>query len=200
VPYRRTPQVQARLDERRNRILAAAADQLAEAGYGGCSISAVAARAGVSPGTLYNYVNGKGELAAEVFRAVADAELAEVRAAVAAATGAVEQLTAAVETFATRAVKAPRLAYALLAEPVDPAVDEIRLLFRRELRDVLAEVVSGGVRCGSLPPQDVEVVSAALVGAIAEALLGPLRTGADTGFLATVVAFAHRAVGAAHEA
>ena len=85
-----------------------------------------------------------------------------------------ERITAGVQTFARRALRGRRLAYALLAEPVDPAVEAERLVFRRAYRDVLAGVIADGIDSGELPPQDVEVAAAAMVGAIAEALVGPL--------------------------
>src|SRR5699024_8421437 len=81
------------------------------------------------------------------------------------------------ETFSARALKRPRQAYALLAEPVDAPVAEQRLAFRRVYRDVLARLIADGVRSGSLPAQDAELTAAALVGATAEILVGPLATG-----------------------
>ena len=155
--------------------------------------------AGVAPGTLYNYVSGKAELIAEVFRAVATGELHAVRSAVAAASGTPAELTAVVETFAARALKAPRLAAALLAEPVDPSVEKLRVEFRREFRDVLADVIVRGVASGRIPRQDAEVVAAALVGAIAEGLSGPLSTGREADATGTIVTLTLRAVGLEHE-
>ncbi len=199
MAYRRTATVQSRLDAQRERILAAAAALLADAGYSGCSMTAVAERAGVAPGTLYNYVSGKAELIAEVFRTVATGELEAVRSAVAAASGTAAELTAVVETFAARALKAPRLAAALLAEPVDPSVEKLRVEFRQEFRAVLADVVLRGVTSGRLPPQDAEVVAAALVGAIAEGLSGSLSTGTGTDATETIVILTLRAVGLPQE-
>ena len=80
----------------------------------------------------------------------------------------------AVETFARRALRGRRLAWALIAEPVDPAVEAERLVFRRAYRDAFAEVVADGVAAGELPDQDPATSAAALVGAIGEALVGPV--------------------------
>jgi hypothetical protein len=66
------------------------------------------------------------------------------------------------------------LAYALIAEPVDPAVEAERLVFRRGYRDVFARVLREGVESGELRAHDTETVAAALVGALGEALVGPL--------------------------
>jgi hypothetical protein len=39
-----------------------------------------------------------------------------------------DKLTAAIRTFANRALRGRRLAYALIAEPVDPEVEAVRLI------------------------------------------------------------------------
>ncbi|MDP9345419.1 MAG: TetR/AcrR family transcriptional regulator, partial [Actinomycetota bacterium] len=67
-----------------------------------------------------------------------------------------------------------RLAWALLAEPVDPAVEAERLAFRRAYADGFAAILRDGVAAGELAPLNVAVASAALVGALGEALVGPL--------------------------
>jgi AcrR family transcriptional regulator len=195
VAYRRTPRVQARLDAQHGALVEAAAAILAEDGYAGCSIAAVAARAGVASGTVYTHFRSKTDLAAEVFLRIVTREVEAVRAA-AAGGSAVERTVAIIDTFAGRALKSPRRAYALLAEPVDPAVDELRLAFRRAFRDVIADAIEHGVADGELPPQNATVVAAALVGAIGEALIGPLVTGApDPDTVPALIQFAIRAVG-----
>jgi AcrR family transcriptional regulator len=196
VPYRRTSAVQTRLDSRRAALLDAAVALLREHGYAGCTVAAVAARAGIAAGSVYQHFGSKSELAVELFRSVVEREVAAV-AAVAAAPGPLaERVVGVVETFAGRALKSPRLAYALLAEPVDAAVDTERLVFRRAFRDVFAGLVAEGVASGELPPQDPDIAGAALVGAVAEALVGPL-TDAGTGpdVVPGLVAFTVRALG-----
>src|SRR5579875_2278497 len=158
----------------REAILAAAADLLADGGYAACSIAAVADRAHVAAGTVYNHFANKADLAAHVFRALAGRELTAVADAARAPGSAAERVHAVIEVFAARALKEPRRAYALLAEPADPAVDALRLEFRRSFRDVLAAAIADGVAEDELPPQQPEASAAALVGAIAEALVGPL--------------------------
>jgi AcrR family transcriptional regulator len=195
VAYRRTPEIQARIDAQRQLIVAAAAALLAEHGYAGCSMAAVAARSGVSAGTVYNHFTGKVELIAEVFRSIVSHEVDVVRAA--AATGSAAVSTAAVvDTFARRALKSPRRAYVLLVEPVDPLIDELRLEFRRAFRDVITDAIGRGVATGELPPQNAAVVAAALVGALGEALIGPLATGAEQpDTISTLIEFTLRAIG-----
>jgi AcrR family transcriptional regulator len=196
VAYRRTPAVQARLDASRRAILRAAVALLTEHGYAACSVAEVAGRAGVATGTVYRHFPNKAELVTEVFRVAAGREMAAVAEAVHRMPGALDQIATVIETFAGRAFKSPRLAYALLAEPVDPAIDAERLVFRRAYRDLVAATVSHGVSCGALPAQNPEVTAAALVGAIAEALVGPLAAGAaDVDTIPSLITFALRAVG-----
>ncbi|MEV6912950.1 TetR/AcrR family transcriptional regulator [Amycolatopsis sp. NPDC051071] len=177
MPYRRTPKVQERLDAQRDAVLAAAMEQLAERGYAGCSVSAVAERAGVAVGSVYRHFPTKAALVVELFRKVVTREVEAVREVSERPGTPAERVVAVFDTFASRALKTPRMAYALLAEPVDAPIEAERLVFRRAFRDVVAQHVADGVRAGVFPAQDAEVTAAALVGAAAEVLIGPLTTG-----------------------
>jgi AcrR family transcriptional regulator len=175
VPYRPTERTAARSAETRKRIVVAARGLVARGGYAEAQVAAVAARAGVATGTVYRHFPSKADLFAEVFREASQREVDEVAdAARASGDSAAGRIAAAVETFARRALRGRRLAWALIAEPVDPAVEAERLVFRRAYRDVFAEVIAAGVRSGELPPQDPELSAAALVGSIGEALVGPV--------------------------
>lgn len=177
MAYRRTPAVQARLDAQRETVLKAAVALLAEDGYAGCSMAAVARRAGIATGTMYQHFAGKAELSVELFRTVVRREVEAVTEAAARADDPHRRIAAVVETFAARALKAPRLAYALLAEPADPVVEAERLVFRRAFRDLFAVQVAAAVAAGTIPPQHPELTAAAVVGAVGEALIGPLAEG-----------------------
>ncbi|MFE3877688.1 TetR/AcrR family transcriptional regulator [Kitasatospora sp. NPDC059146] len=174
MAYRRTPAVQARLDAQREAVLQSAVGLLAERGYGGCTMAAVADRAGIATGSLYQHFANKAELSVQLFRRVVTREMAAVNAAVALRDTPRQRIAAVVETFATRALRAPRLAYALLVEPADTVVDGERLVFRRAFRDVIATEIAAAVAAGELPEQDPVLTAAALVGAVGEALAGPL--------------------------
>ncbi|MCP3756989.1 TetR/AcrR family transcriptional regulator [Streptomyces sp. TBY4] len=197
MPYRRPPAVQARLDARRDEVLEAAVRLLSREGYAGCSVAAIAAEAGISTGSVYQSFSGKSELAAVLFRTLVAREVEAVAAAADRPGPAPQRVAAAVEVFATRALQAPRRAFALLAEPADPAVDTERLVFRRAFRDVYAQAVAAGVAASELPPQSPDLTAAALVGAIAEALIGPLADGdaAPDDVIPALITFTLRALG-----
>ncbi|WP_405178292.1 TetR/AcrR family transcriptional regulator [Nocardia sp. NBC_01377] len=198
--YRRTPAVQARLDAQGALIVQAATRVLSRSGFAGLSMASVAAEAGVATGTVYKHYDGKAALVTAVFRTVVAREVAAVSAA-AASGSAVERVTAAVETFAGRALKNPKLAYVLLAEPVDPAVDTERLRFRHAFAEAFESAVAEGVARGELSAQDPRTSAAALVGAIGEVLVGPL-VAAPHGetVVPELVSFAVRALGVREDA
>jgi AcrR family transcriptional regulator len=202
VPYRSTQKTEARKAATREAIVAAALEQVAEAGYASAGVQAVARRAGVAVGTVYRHFPSKGALFAEVFRRAAQPEL-DVVVAVSAADGrpAAERVTAAVEAFCRRALAGPVLAYAQIAEPVDPAVEAERLRLRVGYRDAFARVLEDGVAGGELRAHDTRTVAAALVGALAEALVGPLSTrdaAPKESLVATLVQFSQEALPHAH--
>jgi AcrR family transcriptional regulator len=179
MPYRPTERTEAKRAQARERVVGAAHGLIARGGYRAASVSAVAERAGVATGSVYRHFPSKEELFAEVFRRASQREV-DAMAQGAAGDGPVpERLAAGVELWARRALRGRRLAWALLAEPVDPAVEAERLHFRRAYRDVMAGLLREGIARGELPEQDVDVAAAALIGAIGEALVGPLSPAAD---------------------
>jgi AcrR family transcriptional regulator len=199
MAYRATPRTEARRAAARERIVAAAHALIARGGYREASVAAVAAGAGVATGTVYRHFPGKAELFAEVFRRASQREVDATRAAGdAAGPHAADRLAAAVETFAGRALRGRRLAWALIAEPVDPAVEAERLAFRRAYAEGFAAILRDGIAAGELPAQNAELAAAALVGALGEALVGPLspvapRADPDA-LVADLVEFCLRAV------
>jgi AcrR family transcriptional regulator len=187
----------------RERLLLAAQELIEEGGYGAASVAAIAERAGVAAGTLYRHFDSKQELFVEVFRAVCAREERAMRAASVemASESHVEALEQVLATFAERALRNPRLAWALIAEPVDPLVDAERLAYRERYAALIAEGLQAGIAAGELPEQNVRLTAAALVGGCGEALVGPLSplAGARPSSEEIVVAlrtFVSRAVGA----
>jgi AcrR family transcriptional regulator len=111
------------------------------------------------------------------------------------------RLETVLATFAERALRNPRLAWALLAEPVDPRVDAERLAYRERYAALIAETLQAGIAAGELPRQNVALSAAALVGGCGEALVGPLspvpgRGPGRTEVVGALRTFVRRAVGA----
>jgi AcrR family transcriptional regulator len=161
-------------------------------------VVAVARRAGVATGTVYRHFPSKSDLFAEVFRRASQREVDVLRGMTDRSEPVVNRLAAWVEAFVRRALAEPVRAYALIAEPVDPAVEAERLTFRRAYADLFERALRDGVQAGELPPLDAELTAAAIVGALAEALVGPLErreAGADA-LVAGLQSFVIRSCGA----
>ncbi len=189
----------------RERLLRAARAVIEEGGYTAATVAAIADRAGVASGTLYRHFSSKEELFVELFRAVCDREVQAMREAAEAMPGGsthVDRLETVLATFAARALRRPRLAWALIAEPVDPLVDAERLAYRARYSALTADALRAGIEAGELPSQDVELTAAALVGGCGEALVGPLspladaRKPSDEAVVDALRTFVRRAVGA----
>ncbi|WP_440224468.1 TetR/AcrR family transcriptional regulator [Dokdonella sp. MW10] len=200
MAYRRSPRVQQRLEENRNRILSAARSLVAQGGFREASIVAVAGAADMSTGAVYRYFPSKSDLFVELLTDAVQRECAILRAIIARPATAPDRLAAAVESFARRALSGPWLAYAFIIEPVDPEVEAARLVCRREFGSVFKEVVRQGVASGEFPEQSANVSAACIVGAFTEALARPVTPLAGriskTRLVGEIVDFCCRAVGA----
>jgi AcrR family transcriptional regulator len=174
VPYHHTENVARRLAGRRQAILDAACAAAADGGMAAVQIAAVAVRAGVAAGTVYRYFRSKADLVAALVATLSERETVALAAAAKAAPGPLSALAAAIATFAVRALASPRLARALIAEPVEPEVDAARAMHRRSLAGKFESLLRTAVEAGHLPQQDAGVAAAALVGALIEGLIGPL--------------------------
>jgi AcrR family transcriptional regulator len=174
VAYRRTENVIRRLAARQDAIVAAARLAAAEGGMAAVQIVPVAARAGIAAGTVYRYFPSKTELIAKLVAVVSEREIGAVRRAADAAPGPLSALAAAIATFAARALRNRRLAWAVIAEPVDAEVDAVRLVYRKALASELEKRVRAAIKGGHLPDQDAALAAPALVGALLEGLIGPL--------------------------
>lgn len=181
MAYRRTESATQRLADKRARILTAARKRVADGGWSAAQVDHVAAEAGVATGTVYRYWSSKAELCAEIVATVSAREVGIVKAIVEADGTPVEKLQSAIRTFAGRALRGRRLAYALIAEPVDPEVEAVRLDYRAQLALCLERILREGIMRGTFPRLDPAVAAACIVGAFMEALIGPLAPAKGTG-------------------
>jgi len=174
MAYRRTANVLRRLNARHDAIVDAARDAATEGGMAAIQIVPVAERAGVAAGTVYRYFPGKVELVGALVESVAEREIEAVRKAADAAPGPLSAVAAAVATFGARALRNRKLAWAVIAEPVDTDTDAVRQQYRRDLSAEIETRIRAAIAGGHLPDQDASLAASALVGALLEGLIGPL--------------------------
>lgn len=175
MAYRRTARVQTRLAATHEQLVASTLTLLARGGWSAVTVAAVAADAGVATGTVYRHVPTKDALCVEAFRRAAGRELERVQDALhAGGQPPLARLEAGLRTFASRALERPRLAHALLAEPGGAAVEAERLAHRASHRAAFRGVLEEAIAARALDPHDPALVAAVVVGAMGEALVGPL--------------------------
>jgi len=174
MAYRRTENVVRRLHARHDAIVEAARDAASSGGMSAVQIAPVAARAGVAAGTVYRYFPGKIELVGALVASVSEREIEALRRASDAAPGPLSALAAAIATFAARALRNRRLAWAVIAEPVDNETDVMRQRYRKALAAEIEARIRSAIDGGHLPEQDTALAASALVGAMLEGLIGPL--------------------------
>lgn len=208
MAYRHSPARLQKDGELRERILELALARVADGGFAALTMQSLADDAEIATGSLYRHFRGKGELAAEVFARASQREVDALGAVLLETGSAAARLSRGLRQFATRAWGSRQLAFALIAEPVDPEVDEQRLIYREAYAALFVTLLEQGIATGEFQPQPVHLSAACLVGAIAEALIGPLsppaRAARDAGHSAAsledvsaaLVNFCLRAVGA----
>ena len=199
MPYRRTDSVNRRLAARRDAIVAAARQAASEGGLSALQVAPVAGRAGIAAGTVYRYFPTKRDLVAALFDEFAAGEVGALRRAAADAPGPLSALCAVIMCFASRAVRSRRLAFAAIAEPVDPELDAARLVVRKSLAEEFAARIRAASAGGHLPTQDATLAAAALLGMLVEGLIGPLARTHERAqdVVQSLTLFALRALGVA---
>src|SRR5579862_332538 len=130
MAYRRSPRMQERLQDNRRSIVRAARRLIAQGGFQAASMTAVAREARLSTGALYRYFPSKSALLVEVLTDAVAHEVQILHGIVERPAPALQRLRDAVSSFATRAMAAPNLAYAFIAEPADKRVEAARLICR----------------------------------------------------------------------
>ena len=187
MAYQRTPYVESKRAEARERSLQAALALLGEGGWRSVQMSAVAAHAGLSTGALYLHFPSKTHLLTELYRAQASKELAVTAEIAARAGSAAERLAGAIRSFAERAITAGRMGYAMVLEPTDLEVEEVRLASHAQFIAQFRQVLDEGCEAGEFQIGNTQVAAACVFGSITESLMHPLgltaqeRTGARRG-------------------
>jgi hypothetical protein len=99
--------------------------------------------------------------------------VAAMRAAAAGAPGELSGLAAALLAFGTGALRARRLTFAMLAEAPDGG-EAGSFTFRTKISSEFEGLIRAAIAGGHLPEQPADAMASAVLGAVAEGLVGPL--------------------------
>jgi AcrR family transcriptional regulator len=191
MPYRRTENVERRLAARHAAIIAAAREAASEGGMAAVQIAA---------GTVYRYFPGKTDLIAAMLAEISEREIGALRRAATNAPGPLSTLACVIMSFAARVLRHRRLAFAAISEPVDAALDPIRLKFRKLLAAEFARRIAAAIESGHLPEQDVTLAAVGVLGLLVEGTIGPLApqpSGRERELVQSLALTALRALGLA---
>lgn len=198
MAYRETAAIAERKSATRAKLFNSARELLVSGGFASVQIEPVARRSGVATGTVYRYFDSRAALCRELFAHYTQREVNNLRGQFALPGSAVERLERGLESFINRALMRPTLAYALIAEPVDPVVESERLRYREQYAQFYMMLITEGIAEGSMPDQHVSISAHALVGTIAESLIKPAHTGVSESELpvlkAAIIKFCLRAI------
>ena len=153
------------------RLLQKGHQLVAKSGFQNLSISKVTTAAGMASGNLYRYFDSKDALAVAIFERATEREIAAVFDSVNETAPPPLKLEMLLSAFCERALANPKLAYALIAEPVSPAVEAARLRYRGIWAEGFAQVIEAGINQGEFDQQPATLAAVAIVGAMAEAVL-----------------------------
>ena len=149
-------------EQRRQRVLGAARDCFGEAGFAGATIGAIAARAGVSNGLLYQFFRSKEHLFEVVLREI----IGDWVRAMVPRDAAAETASQALEGMFLRSVEFCRrhpLLPALLRGDEELELSRIRAAGRDRVqphRDLVASLLRRGIEAGEFKP-DLDVPAVA---------------------------------------
>jgi TetR/AcrR family transcriptional repressor of bet genes len=158
--------------ERRAEIVEAFARVLAEHGYAGATIAAVAAEAGVAPGLVHHHFTDKEDLLASLLEHLMERFRSRTRAVEASADPLTAYAAAAVRLDATADAVAARCWVGVLAEAVRNPV-----LFAQVRRLVDSEIEAVRRRSSyRLSAQDAGAVLAFVIGSLVLGAFAPQKT------------------------
>ncbi len=155
--------VDPRVERSRTVILSAALDLLGEAGYGGLTIEAVAARAGVGKSTVYRHWSGKLELVEDAIRTLKAGVIVPTAGSV--RERLVDVLRQIAENMAASTWSSCLPAIIDAAER-DPEVLDIQRRLSGERRQLVVDLLAEGRARGEVPDVDLTLLAECLVGPI----------------------------------
>ena len=155
------PDPDPRVERSRRVILSAALDLLGDVGYGGLTIEALAARAGVGKSTIYRHWSGKLDIVEDAIRTLKAGVVVPTSGSVR------EKLTHVLQQVATNMAWSACLPAVIDAAERDPEVRTIHCRLAGERRQALVGLLAEGVATGEVPPHlDLELLADCLVGPI----------------------------------
>ena len=182
MSYKRSLLMQERMEQNRQTILQSAREIIAESGFKDAQIQAIADRAGVSSGLVYRYFENKSQMLIEVLSHAIRYEVDILDHIAASDLSAEQKLAKAVTTFVKRALNSPQLAYSLIFEPVDPALEHERFRSKQLIKQTIKVILAEGKSTGAFGFEDLNTAALCVVGAMTFVVIEPLNPSKNVRF------------------
>jgi AcrR family transcriptional regulator len=163
----------ARLEQRRRRIAAAALDLFATRGYNACSVEEIVERARMSKSAFYEFFTSKEDCFRELLELEGGALIHDVLAKAATGHNHHERLRFGITTFVRSCFERSSVARLLIVESVglSEAVDKVRYELQGRFADAVGEEVRHAMAHDPFyADKDPRVFGRAVVGAVSDAV------------------------------
>jgi len=175
MAYRPTDKTRAHMAGQRQKLLNGAERLVRQTGFNKLTISALAKESGLAVGSVYKHFNSKDDLLEQVYLDLTRNNLSLDLGQINISTNAKEQLTAALEQFFLQALMADKLSYALFYEPVSPAIEQQRIVFKATFAQVFCDIIELGMSQQLFLTQQPQLSANAIIGILTESLLIPFN-------------------------
>lgn len=177
--YKKTQKVREKLQNKKEKIIKAAKEILAEKSYGEISIKAIAKKAGIATGTFYLYFSNKEALIDSIVEEMYQELLAVIKLERSKYDCVFDKLQASMEACLKLFIKEENLAKILLVK-----LPGINNAFNKKLAEIEKELIKLTKKDlddlktqGLLPEQDTLVSATAFVGTFRQVLISWLKEG-----------------------
>ena len=183
MSYKRSPLMQERMAQNKQKILQSARELVMQGGLKDAQIQSIAELSGVSSGLVYRYFTNKNQILIEILSDAINHEV-EILNTIAKQTdlNSMQKLNRAVSVFIRRALNSPQLSYSLMFEPVDPEIEHARFHSKQLIKQTINEILAEGKINGEFVFEDLNTVALCIVGAMTYAVIEPLNPSKNVRF------------------
>ncbi|GBF11273.1 TetR/AcrR family transcriptional regulator [Tepidibacillus sp. HK-1] len=179
MAYQKTEKVKKKIENKKESIIKAAKEVLANESYSATSIKSIAKKAGIATGTFYLYFSNKEKLVETIVDEMYAKLLDSIKKERAKHEQVIDKLQASMEATIRLFAKEQHLAKILLVQ-----IPSLNHAFNRKLDEIEKELIKLTLADlkeltdqGKLPKQDIQISAMAFVGSFRQVMISWLREG-----------------------
>ncbi|WP_028357183.1 TetR/AcrR family transcriptional regulator [Brackiella oedipodis] len=172
--YKRSKLMQRRLAENRQAILDSTRHLLSQGGFANALVHNIAEDAGISSGLVYQYFKNKNAILIETLQSATQKEVDVLSAIASSELKSEDKLYKAVRVFVKRALNNPRLAYALMFEPINSDLEYARFNCKELLKQQILKIVTQCLKHKHYSAGKLNTLALCIVGTMTYAVIEDL--------------------------